>query len=79
VGGTQGWNQQGIDTYNRLLKDVMSNRNNRESKDLEETLKRQWNADKMKTLQSTGMVINHDDDEASLPLDEQDPDIIDTF
>jgi hypothetical protein len=33
----------------------------------------------MKTLQSTGIVINHDDDKAIVPLDERDADIVDTF
>ena len=79
AGGTQGWNQEGIDTYNRLLQDVVRNRGSRESKELEGRLKMQWNADKMKTLQSTGMVVNHDDDGMIEPLNERDADIVDTW
>jgi hypothetical protein len=79
AGGTQGWNQEKNDIYNHLLQDVVRNRGSRESKELEGRLKLQWNADKMKTLQSTGMVVNHDDDGMIEPLNERDADIIDTW
>jgi hypothetical protein len=79
AGGTQGWNQQGIDTYNSLLKEVQKNRNNSESKEMESSLKKQWNADKMRTLEREGMVVNQDDDETIAPLNEKDADIIDTW
>ena len=79
AGGTQGWNQEGIETYNTLLQVVITNRNKNESKDLEGVLKRQWNADKMNHLQDAGRVLNHDEGLHERPNTECDADIVDTW
>ena len=79
AGGTQGWNQEGIDTYNILLKEVMNSRNKSESRDLEVKLKKQWNTDKMNRLQSAGMVVNQDEEDTVESLNEQDADIVDSW
>jgi hypothetical protein len=78
-GGKQGWNQEGIGTYNTLLKVVMNNRNNSESKDLEENLKDQWNVDRMNHLRSTGRVLNGETEETYERPDEQEADIVDVW
>jgi len=79
AGGTQGWNQEGIETYNSLLQVVIANRNKKESKDLEGRLKTQWNADKMNRLQDAGRVLNHDEVEQNTPSVERYADIVDTW
>ena len=77
-GGKQGWTQNGIDTYNILLKAVMNNRNKAESKDLEGRLKRQWNDDRMDQLQKAGRVVN-DNDDIIERVEDLDADIVDTW
>jgi hypothetical protein len=77
-GGKQGWNQEGIDTYNSFLKVVMNNRNKGDSKDLEERLRNQWNNDRMNHLQSTGRVLN-DEEETYERHDDQEADIVDIW
>jgi hypothetical protein len=57
---------------------VINNRNNGESKDLEDNLKDQWNADRMNHLQSTGRVVNVEE-ETYERLDEQGADIVDVL
>ena len=79
MGGKQGWNQEGIDTYNSFLKVVMTNRQKDASKVLEEMLKDQWNADRMNHLQNTGRVLNEEDEELAQHLDEQGADIVDVW
>jgi hypothetical protein len=56
----------------------MNNRNNGESKDLEDNLKDQWNADQMNHLQSTGRVVNEEEETYERP-DEQEADIVDVW
>ena len=79
AGGTQGWNQEGIDTYNTLLQVVITNRTKSESKDLEGVLKQQWNADKMNHLQDAGRVLNQDAELLDRHSIEHDADIVDTW
>jgi hypothetical protein len=57
----------------------MNNRNNSESKDLEENLKDQWNVDRMNHLRSTGRVLNGETEETYERPDEQEADIVDVW
>ena len=81
LGGKQGWNQEGIDTYNSLLKVVMENRIKSVSKELEGRLKRQWNTDRMNHLQNAGRVLNEHDDTTMVleQPDDHDADIVDVW
>jgi len=60
---------------------VIANRNKKESKDLEISLKRQWNADKMSHLQDAGRVLNQNDDLFEQPTSsvERNAEIVDTW
>jgi len=80
AGGTQGWNKEGIDTYNKLLKEVINNRSKNESKELESRIQRQWNDDRMNHLQGAGRVLNQmpDGEEVRQHM-EIDADIVDTW
>jgi hypothetical protein len=79
AGGMQGWNREGIDAYNALLKEVMINRTKKESKDMENQLKRQWNADRMNHLQVAGRVLNQMPDGEHVRLEDRDAHIVDAW
>jgi hypothetical protein len=78
VGGKQGWNQEGIETYNALLRAVMENRGRSASEDMERSIKLRWNTDRMNQLQNEGRVLN---DINPLPqnINEPDADIVDSW
>ena len=79
AGGTQDWNKEGIDTYNKLLKEVISNRSKCESKEFEGKLQRQWNDDQMNHLQDAGRVLNQMPDGVEVSQIKIDADIVDTW
>jgi hypothetical protein len=78
VGEKQGWNQEGIETYNALLRAVMENRGRSASEDMERSIKLRWNTDRMNQLQNEGRVLN---DINPLPqnINEPDADIVDSW
>ena len=79
AGGTQDWNKEGIDTYNKLLKEVISNRSKCESKEFEGKLQRQWNDDQMNHLQDAGRVLNQVPDGVEVCQIKIDADIVETW
>jgi hypothetical protein len=79
--GTQGWNKEGIGTYNSLLQVVITSRNTKESKHFEGMLKRQWNADNMNCFQDAGRILNNNENAIGCTSsgNEFDADIVDVW